>query len=447
MSTISASQAMARFGLGFRVDGDRAARQDARGALLAALDHPKDALLRDDDLPDSREAFALTQAAQQARRKGMDAPDGPTPQNPAALYRSEAAARLKRMSQTQTGVLERLVAFWTNHFCVQAGASQAVRAMAGAFEREAIRPHVLGKFEDMLVAVTRHPAMLLYLNNAGSVGPDSVVGQRRGRGLNENHARELMELHTLGVSGGYDQADVVALAQTLTGWSFGRNADRVESYGQFQFNKGAHEPGEHTIMGVSYTQKGESQGMAVLTDLARSPATAHHLATKLARHFVADEPPSSLVETLASSYLASDGDLKALSKTLLTAEEAWTAPPTKIRSPQEFVWAVVRAVEPNVEAPFVLRAFEAAGQPLWNPPSPAGFNDGTSVWLAPSGLTTRLEIAERLASRSRKDDPRQVAEAVLGDALSPATRQAIERAESSTQGLALLLMSPEFQRR
>ncbi|SKA07265.1 DUF1800 domain-containing protein [Consotaella salsifontis] len=445
----SAALALSRFGLGARPGDLDALGDEPIRALLAALDGAEPASLAN-RLGPSDELFGQVQddmrQRKEMRRDGADGGER-QPNAQALIYRAELAARIERAMTVRTGFLERLVAFWANHFAVQASTSGAVRAMAGAFEREAIRPHVAGRFEDMLVAATRHPAMLLSLNNASSVGPDSRAGKRRSRGLNENHAREIMELHTVGVTAGYRQDDVIAFAKVLTGWTFGRDKSRPEFYGRFAFNRNAHEPGAQNVMGVAYRQAGEEQGLAVLSRLAASPATARHIAEKLVRHFVADVPPPSLVDLLARRFLQTQGDLRAVAETLVLAGLAWSEPVTKIRSPQEFLLAALRASQISVEAPFVQRALASLGQPLWDPPSPAGFKDETAVWLAPDAMTTRVEIAERIAARARVKDPREQAEAVLGDRLSRQTRQAIERAESPTQGMTLLMMSPEFQRR
>ncbi|MCQ8783709.1 DUF1800 domain-containing protein [Mangrovibrevibacter kandeliae] len=443
--------AFSRFGYGARPGDLAQTRTNPRERLLAEIERRNAALLQAPALPSTRDAYAAVREDQmersEAKADGAPKPERAGPQVPQAILQDEIAARLARIRAADMGFAERLVAFWTNHFCIEAKAGGPVRGMAGAYEREAIRPHVLGKFEDLLVAATRHPAMLIYLNNASSIGPDSRAGERRNKGLNENHAREIMELHTLGVTGGYDQADVIALAKILTGWTIGYSPDNDERYGRYWFNANAHEPGAQTLLGMRYDQPGEQQGLSALADLARRPATARHVADKLARHFVSDRPPQALVERLADTFLKTGGDLLAVAVVLVSDEEAWTAPAAKIRTPQEFVWSAARAIDPDLPPPFLGRTLAALGQPLWDPPAPAGFKDDAATWLAPDAMTTRVEIAERLASRASLIDPRDLAEAVLGARLSEATRQTIARAESPAQGAALMLMSPEFQRR
>jgi len=459
-----------RFGLGAR-PGDLASGADGRALLLAELTDPKIALLDGERLLDTPAALAAYRAYRQYRRNEQraaaqqpadDAGDampaelqakkggkgtrdrGERPRN--YTLRSELPVRLARISEASPGFVERLVMFWANHFAIEADNSPLLRAVAGAYEREAIRPHVLGRFEGLLFAATRHPAMLTYLNNAASVGADSTAGQRREAGLNENHARELMELHTLGVDGGYSQADVTSLANILTGWSVARGA-RGEDFGQFRFLARAHQPGTQTLLGQAFDQRGVRQGEVALRMLASHPATATHVATRLVRYFVADDPPADLVSRLAAVFTDTDGDLAAVSRALVEDEAAWTAPPAKLRSPQEYVFAAMRALGVTPRPPELVQALATLGQPLFDPPSPAGYPEDARPWLAPDAMTNRLDIAEILAASAGDVDPRTVAEDVLGPRLSELTAQTIARAESPAQGLALMLMSPEFQRR
>ena len=209
-------------------------------------------------------------------------------------YRAEALARLQRAMIVDCGFLERLVVFWSNHFCISANKGPLARMWAGSFEREAIRPHVLGRFGDMLKAVEQHPAMLFFLDNQQSLGPDFRAGMNRKRGLNENLAREIMELHTLGVGGGYSQDDVTTLARILTGWTFAGRQGLLGTPGSFVFNANAHEPGAQRLLGKTYQDEGVAQGEAALADIARHPSTAAFIAGKFARHFVADDPPPAV---------------------------------------------------------------------------------------------------------------------------------------------------------
>jgi uncharacterized protein (DUF1800 family) len=442
---------------------------DPRATLLADLADPGAGQITDSDLLSvgaaARAAFAFRQERQQLRREkaaeparmagettksdmAEPNPKADTPKQgpgvPQQIYLQEAKARFDAARAADTGFVERLVWFWSNHFCVSADKGP-VRALCGAFEREAIRPHVRGKFADMLLAVETHPAMLLYLDNARSMGPNSFAGQRRGKGINENLAREIMELHTVGVRSGYSQADVTNFAKVITGWSI--VPPKQVDGGEFRFYERLHEPGNERVLGRDYGDGGFEQGREVLFALARSPATATHIATKLARHFVADEPPPSLVERLAKRYRDTDGDLKEVSRALVGAPEAWNAPATKLRRPSEWLVNSLRSLDlapPDVRP--LLQAQNLLGEPLWRPPAPNGFSDNSATWM--DGLAQRLDIANTMARRAGAlSDPVALADRALGPLLSDDTRQAVARAESRPQAIALLLMAPEFQRR
>ncbi|MCZ8017521.1 DUF1800 domain-containing protein [Novosphingobium sp.] len=371
------------------------------------------------------------------------------------VYAQAAAARTNLALTTPTPFVERLVHFWANHFAVSIDKIVTL-GIAGAFEFEAIRPNVLGKFTDLLLAVERHPAMLLYLDQAQSVGPDSVLGKiaaRRGnqRGLNENLAREILELHTLGVRSGYDQGDVTELARALTGWTVGGLADQPMLRGPgpgYWFAGIIHQPGDRKVLGKRYDQDGERQGEAILRDLAVHPATARHIATKLARHFAADDPPPSLVARLEAAFLKSGGDLPTVYRALIEAPEPWAASPAKFRTPWDWTLASLRAVGTQT-LPVLANAntFNQLGQPIWRPGSPAGWDDMAPSWAGPDALYRRVEVAERIASRTAAIDARKLAEDLFPGALSEPTRKALAGAESPTQALALLLASPEMMRR
>ncbi len=325
-----AALALHRFGFGPKPGGIEAIVSDPRAALIAEL-RPGAGRLDDPGLPTSEQAAAAAYQYAQERRarrsRARDAAIAPQsdvggqamsdsrpeprmtgPSVPQQIFLSEATARYQAALKAETGFVERLVWFWSNHFCVSAGKA-AVRPYCGAYEREAIRPHVLGKFSELLLAAETHPAMLLYLDNARSIGPDSPAGMRQHKGLNENLAREILELHTLGVRTVYDQADVTSFAKVITGWTIvPPRLDPVHG-GSFVFNPRLHEPGAQTVVGKSYADNGYEQGRHVLEFVAEHPATAKHIATKLARHFVADEPPPALVDTLSKRFLDTGGDL------------------------------------------------------------------------------------------------------------------------------------------
>jgi uncharacterized protein (DUF1800 family) len=383
------------------------------------------------------------------------------PQKPQAAVKDDDPIRPTLMAELnarfdgtikapQIGFNERMVMFWQNHFAIVMKKSQPTAATAGAMEREAIRPHVFGRFEDMLVAVETHPCMLDYLDNAQSIGPNSQANRAGKRGLNENLAREIMELHTLGVGSGYTQADVTAFARVITGWTFPRQQgpNQQAPVGVFQFDPRRHEPGAQVIMGKTYDQGGVDQGKAVLHDLARHPATATHIATKLARHFVADDPPPALVKRLADTFKRTDGDLAEVSRTLIASDEAWTPQLTKMRSPLEYLIALIRATGATMKPQAITVALNAMGQPWWNPGGPNGFPDTVSAWASPEGIATRMDLANALANNANPAiDPREFAQSRFGPLLSDHTAEAIARAETHAQGLSLAFLSPEFMRR
>jgi uncharacterized protein (DUF1800 family) len=372
-------------------------------------------------------------------------------------YATAVDARLAAAMASNAPFVERLVHFWANHFAVSADKLTVV-GFAPLLEFEAIRSHVLGRFEDMLIAVERHPAMLLYLDQAQSIGPTSLIGTRvqarggkRG-GLNENLAREILELHTLGARTGYSQADVTELARALTGWTVsgiakGPAARAIgvdHNPGDFAFASAVHEPGVRTLMGKRYEQEGAQQAEMILSDLARHPATARHIATKLARHFGSDDPPPTLLARLEATFLKSGGDLKALYVILAEAPEIWVNGPTKFKSPWDWMVSSYRVLgaRPS-QAQRTAPLLAQLGQPVWRPGSPAGYDDSSVSWAGPDALFRRAELAAKLAVRFASTlDPR-----TLSADISPATLQAITRAESPEQGTALFLVSPEFLRR
>ena len=380
-----------------------------------------------------------------------------------AEYVTAANARIVAALATDTGFAERLVHFWSNHFAVSIEKLPVV-ALAGDYEFQAIRPNIMGKFSDLLFASVRHPAMLLYLDQAQSIGPGSPlaarVAARRNKelGLNENLAREILELHTLGVRTGYGQADVTEFARALTGLTVaGMGKGPVQKMllqsaapGESLFFDAIHEPGSRQLLGKAYNQSGKLQMAAMLTDLAVHPATAKHIATKLARHFVADDPPPALVARLEASFLKTGGDLPALYRVLVEAPEAWIATPAKFKSPWDWTISTLRALNVR-ELPGKAQgvgALAQMGQPIWKPGSPAGFADNNAEWASGSALMHRVELADRFAERSaNRVDARILAPLVLPGAVTRTTSEAIARAESPAQGLALLLMSPEFLRR
>jgi uncharacterized protein (DUF1800 family) len=458
--------AVNRFGLGAAGGELAAAANDPRGWLAAQASKPAPDYPALADLPPSTEAVKefprWLMRVRQARadaKAGMDEGQ-PAPRGVEENFRDyflplmlkEVGGRLAVGATTMVPFQERLVWFWANHFTVSAE-KPLIFAVVGSFEREAIRPHVAGRFVDMLLASSKHPAMILYLDNQLSVKPGfkappiaAQLNLPRPTGLNENLAREILELHTLGVNGGYTQADVTAFAQVLTGWTVGRPLVNPG----FTFVAARHDVGPRTILGKTYAQDGMAQGETVLRDLAADPSTATHVATKLARHFIADEPPPPAVERIARAFRDSGGHLPTVHAALLACPEAWDAPLAKLKSPVEYVVSCLRALPAarHAEPRTLFLALHEMGQRPYFAPSPQGWPDTAQAWAGADALWKRIEWSAILAARAGSGiDPLALAREGYGDAVSEPTRLAIERAETRQQGLALWLASPEFQRR
>lgn len=454
--------AASRFGLGARPGELQSIDRNPKAWLLDQLQGP--ARLSDEisHLPDSASVLVAVQdlrrQEREDRQKGDDAVKtyGRTVRR---HYIEQASARYRAAAETDTPFHERLVHFWANHFAISAD-KQPVPALAGLFEQEAIRPNVTGKFVDLLLAVEQHPAMLVYLDNQRSIGPGSSMGKRANRrrrdreiGLNENLAREILELHTLGVDGGYTQEDVTTFAKVITGWSIGGSDDRGRFSdgipGKFAFRESLHEPGRQHLLGKRYAQKGVDQGEAVLSDLAIHPSTARFISTKLVRHFVADDPPASLVDRMAAIFIESGGELTALYEVLVQSEEAWLSVFSKYKTPHDFVISTLRAFDHSPDNPrFITGALDLMGQTPYRPGSPAGWPDTAEHWGGADALYKRIEWSNTVARVvGSRVNPVDLGDAVLGDAFNPETRKAVSRAESFTQGMTLFLASPDFQRR
>lgn len=466
---LQAAIAVTRLGLGARPGELAEARRDPQGFLKAQIrregaDLPApDGERTPERVRDFREYREQRRAAQNDRNDQSDqsdqtgAADGDPAQAARRFLRQDAAQdvldRVRLACVTPAGFRERWALFWANHFTVAASKLQ-VANLAGPYEAEAIRPHVFGRFADLLSAAEAHPAMLLYLDQAQSVGPESRLARRaaaprRNTGLNENLAREILELHTVGVDAGYTQADVTEFARALTGVSVGGPRDGEAAFGATVFRAGAHQPGARTVMGVSYPAGGKEQAAAILDDLARKPQTARFVCTKLARHFVADDPPPALVARLERAWRSTDGDLARLAEALIDAPESWTPQAAKLKTPYEFVVSSYRALG---RAPADVRqtaVLNTLGQRPFGAPSPEGWPDDAAAWAASDAMVKRMQFAQGFAAAAagRVGDPRRLASEVLGARLTPASATAIARAESRAEAVALLLMTPEFQRR
>lgn len=357
----------------------------------------------------------------------------------------EAAARTRAAILSPAPFFERMVHFWSNHFTVSATKRQSLPLVA-AFERDVIRPHVLGKFSDMLLAAVRHPAMLTYLDNARSIGPNSRSGKRQGKGLNENLAREIFELHTLGVNGGYTQDDVIALAKMLTGWSVDILA--TGNGNGFLFNNQLHEPGEKTLLGIVYPENGEAEARNALYNLSQHPACARFIAGKIAKHFISDMPSAAAVQTLAQSFLRGGGNLTDVYRTLISLPEVWQNPLGKIKTPNDYIISLMRVAGEDISDIRLAGAFRDLGQIPFSAPSPAGWSDMGKDWLGGEALLRRIGIAQNIAEALHtRLVPADVLEATIGPVASETTRSAVRRAGSPAEALTLVFSSPEFQRR
>ena len=488
---LAASIAATRFGLGAKPGELETARSDPQGWLLeqvrvSGADQPAG------DLPDTRHSLEMFRAYRQqvqaqkqaesaadaARPKG--APAQPTmasmtggpmtaapvpamaaaPVDPTVAARRAARAPLREEVQTEilartqlgattpAGFRERWALFWANHFTVSSN-KFAAAALVGPFEREAIRPHVFGRFEDLLVASSMHPGMLLYLDQAQSIGPDSLGGRRRQAGLNENLGREILELHTVGADAGYTQADVTEFARALTGWSVTRQNEQGVAEGAFYWRPQIHEPGQRTVMGQRYADEGYGQARRILTTLAAHPKTAQRLSRKIAVHFVADDPPPELVEALNRTWTSTHGDLAQVAKTLIQSPHAWAPAQAKFKTPNEFVLSAWRAANASPQAPQdVVGPLTQFGQRPFAAPQPNGWSEEAGYWASGAAMVRRLGWSSQFAAQHAPTDaPVQMADAALGARTTPALKTALERSESRNEAFALLLMSPEFQRR
>ena len=464
-------RALNRFGLGARI-GERRQLRDPRGWLLAQLEGgaPAAAGAAPGDIGDAVRALRQASAAdpqqrQQARRRLLE------------LATSEFRGALTARVTSERPFVERLVAFWSNHLCVSAGAKALVAPLAGSYEREAIRPHVLGRFEDMVLASAKHPAMLVYLDNFVSIGPRSAAAQAgrnaaARRGLNENYARELLELHTLGVDGGYSQNDVQELARILTGWTVegldtpgmrgrqpragrGRGPRRGGSPDDpaagrplgFVFQQARHEPGVKTVLGVRYDEAGVREGERAIRAFCAHSSTAQFVARKLVAHFVADDPPANAVDRVAEAFRESGGDLRVVSRALVELPEAWSEETRKFRTPQEWYIAVARAFRAERAAdaaPAILRQLR---HPLWSPPAPKGFGDTVQEWADPDSLLNRAELSRSLARRmgAQAIDPSLLLDVVDAGADDPLRRMLADTSIPAPERVALAIASPAFQ--
>lgn len=490
MTRLQGAIAATRFGMGARPGEIAAASSDPRGWLKAQI-RSDAAIVSPNGLMSAKDVFTARQDAY----IGMG-PPGPQAQQgqngPSEAQRmiqqqvqreardglqKEVEARTRHAAMTPNSFAERWVRFWGNHFTVAARSGQTI-GLVGPFEREAVRANVFGSFSTLLGAASFHPGMLVYLDAARSIGPSTQAAQRRNAGLNENLAREILELHTMGVGSGYTQADIIEFAKALTGWTVagpqtarlvglgglgqqqraGRNAQQRtrqqaanemrRETGEPVFVEALHEPGGRTVLGKSYG--GDStQAAAILDDLAAHPATAKHIATKLVRHFVSDTPSPAAVAKLETAYMKSGGNLATLAAAVVDLDEAWGEAPQKFKTPEELLVSAARATGPQATFGGQQRqVYTSLAQQPFSAPSPAGWPDDTASWSGSDAIKKRLEWANAVSRRmARGETPTEFIDRALGEIAGEKTRQAVARAESAEQGFTIALMSPEFQRR
>lgn len=481
--TIDACIAANRFGLGATPGQLTAISRDPKAWLLGQIARPQAALIGRQGLPSSSQAFrnflVYSQNRRDERAKAQTAMSQDMPLSRAAMKAvrtgpgdvvaavnqgaqsmgEEVEARIIHALITPTPFLERWTLFWSNMLTMSAKNVQTIH-LAGPYEREAIRPNVLGKFADLLKASALHLGMLVYLDQVRSVGPTAPAAmtaarrpQGRNLGLNENLAREILELHTLGPDGGYQQRDVTEFARALTGWTVvGPRGPRPivgQELGSVTFVPAMHEPGARTIMGQVFAANGASQARDILDWLARRPQTARRIATALATHFVSDAPPASLVSRLEHVFMTTEGDLRALAAALVNSPEAWLPQAAKFKTPNEFLLSTLRASGTQTVSAAPLRStFEQLGQAPWRALSPKGWPDTADKWASPDAILKRVDWSNLAADViSATTSPMAFAQSALGASLTPATATAISRAGDARQGIVLALMSPEFQRR
>ncbi|MDP3492419.1 MAG: DUF1800 family protein [Hyphomonadaceae bacterium] len=485
MTQLQGAIAATRFGMGARPGEIKDASSDPRGWLKAQV-APAAAAMPAADLLSTKQVLEARQEAYGMNGAAAKGQDGVRTEAQQVIQKQvqretrdglqqEVEARSRHAATTPNSFAERWHRFWANHFTVAARNAQTI-GLVGPFEREAIRPNVFGNFSTLLGAATFHPGMLVYLDAARSIGPSTQAAERRDAGLNENLAREILELHTMGVGSGYTQDDIIEFAKALTGWTVaGPQAARLAGLGgQNQRAKGAqqrarqqatgklaresgetifldplHEPGPRKVMAKTYNGPAAEQAAAILYDLAANPATAKHIATKLARHFVSDTPPASAIAKLEAAYMKSGGDLSILARAVIDLDEAWSETPLKFKTPEELLVSAARAA--GVQATFggAQRAvYTSLAQQPFGAPSPAGWPDDTASWAGSDAIKKRLEWANSVSRRmARGETPTQFLNRALGEIASEKTRQAVARAESAEQGFTIALMSPEFQRR
>lgn len=489
MTTTFATMASIRFGYGRRPGETPPENVDA---LIAAVERGDAApcLFPHEGIEGRRARFPAYRevllAYTKARDNNMLEVVGKRRINPYSITLANALQRDRHLKVQQAvlspnAFFERLSSFWSDHFSINILKSGAIRILAAMHEAEAIRPNLAGRFADLLKASALHPAMLDYLDQNWSVGPTSPMGLKTGRGLNENLARELIELHTMGAGSGYTQQDVREAAFVLTGLWYRSPAFKTE------FRPKASEPGVYRVLGRTYGGRLRDirQVHELIDDLAAREETRRHICRKLVVHFISDDPPQAVVDAMVEAWKRHDGHLLAVYRAMLEHPRSWEEEGRKARQPFDFVVAALRALNVPADAlepgtskkaewrpvwdaaaledvsmiapdgkaalgtnPFSVSILAMLGQPIWQPPSPAGWEEGLSTWITASQLTERIAWAQRLVARFGGDvDPRAFLETTMADAARADTIETVSRAPNRAVAMAMVLASPEFNRR
>ena len=367
------------------------------------------------------------------------------------LLKTNSGLIVKESIQSNHSINFRLLDFFSNHFSVSAH-STSLRFLAPTFDWEAIAPNLTGPFSKMLTSAVSHPAMLLYLDNNNNAGPNSLKAKKNSSiGLNENLAREILELHTMGVNSDYTQQDIQELAKAITGWSSIKKSKIVKNSIKqaFLYRENYHEPGDRKILGKVYKEvKGSNQqAISILTDLANHPKTANHICTKLARHFTKDEPDISLIKEMTSTWLKTNGTIKSVMETMILSKSSWQSETLKFKSPREFLISAYRTI-PDISKTLENKDYydnlKHLRQEPYSAGSPDGFGDTKSTWDSSDELFNRIDWCTHFSSRLKQPSSLELLKIALGNSISTNSLKVIQRAESQRQAVSLLLMSPEF---
>ncbi|MEC4724683.1 DUF1800 domain-containing protein [Shewanella sp. D64] len=448
--SLSAVIAVNRFGYGAKAGELEQAKQDPKSFLINQLQP----ISFNQDLPNSHQLLRQLAQYHQEKKQAKKLRKKTSNQAPLsfkkimpffrASYTELCADSIHQTISSSNSMMWRLLDFFSNHFSVSAQGPM-MTTLAPTLEREAIAPYLLGSFSDMLVAVVHHPAMLKYLNNEQSFGPNSKAG-KKGKGLNENLAREILELHTLGVNSGYTQEDVIELAKGISGWSIAKPS--IDDKNGFYYRKRGHEPGLRRLLNKIYTEKGEAQGIAMLRSLAMEPKTAEHVCYKLARHFIADEPSRVLVKRLSERWLATQGNLQQVVLSLIDSPESWAPISQKFKSPREHLISTYRGLSLSVNKPRkLISMLTTLGQQPFKANSPKGYGDNELSWNGANALLVRIDWSVNVVHRKRNIEVKLLIPQLFGQQISERSYLEISRAESRENALVLLLMSRDFLRR